>query len=51
MRPTCAVMSERSASMRRLFGSTKRNICRVAKPCIRAAIDFSNSISGGRTRS
>ena len=46
MRPTCTVMSLRSASVRRLDGSTKRNIRRGETPSIRVAIDFSQPFSG-----
>ena len=41
----------RSASVRRLLGSTKRKSLRVFTPSMRRAIDCMNSISGGRTRS
>ena len=43
IRPTCTVMSLRSAKVRSEAGSTKRNIFRVATPLMRFAIDVSNS--------
>jgi len=50
-RPICGVMSERNASVRRLAGSTKRNIFRLWMPFVRLDSDRSNSSSGGRTLS
>ena len=51
IRPSCGVMSLRSARVRKLAGSTNRNIRRKRIPAMRLASEFSNSIIGGWTRS